>query len=85
MATKKYPIGTKVVFIANADMCYEARQDGGKIGKIVGEGAIDSAVVYLPDSVKNWGRHKTWYTNWKNVKPLVKKNEQLLFAFMDDG
>lgn len=84
MATKKYPIGTKVVFMANADMCYDARQDDGKIGKIIGEGALGSAIVFLPDSVKTYGRKCTWFVRWENVKPILVKNQQLLFSFMDN-
>jgi len=83
MATKKYPVGTQVVFIANPDMCYEARQDDGKVGEIVGESSLTNAIVFLPDSVKTCGKPKTWYTRWENVKPLVRKNQQLLFAFME--
>jgi hypothetical protein len=85
MADKeKYPIGTRVIFIANKNMCYEAKQDDGKIGKIVGESAFTgNAQVFIPDSAKSYGKHKTWYTNWANIKPLRIKGEQLEFEFMD--
>jgi len=83
MGIKKYPRGTKVVFIANEDMCHEAQQDDGKIGQIVGESVLGNAIVYLPDSAKSYGKHKTWYTDWANVKPVMIKGQQLLFAFMD--
>ena len=82
MATKEYPIGTKIVFIGNRNMCYEAKQDGGKVGKIVGRSYGGNAIVFLPDSVKSWGKEKTWHTSWKNIKLLIVKGEQLEFAFM---
>ncbi len=84
MEAKKYPIGTAVIFIASKDMCSEARQDDGKIGKIVGKSWSGRAQVYLPNSVKIYGKYKTWCTNWKNVKPVLIKNQQLLFDFMSD-
>lgn len=85
MAAKKYSIGTRVVFMAHADMCYEAQQDNGKVGEVMGESSTGDAMVFLPDSVKNYGKKRTWYTNWKNVKPVLVKNQQLLFEFMSDG
>jgi len=83
MAIKKYPIGTKVVFIANKNMCYEAQQDDGKIGKVVKDNSYGLARIFLPDSVK--GRNAGfWNTKWKNIKPVIVKGQQLLFSFMED-
>lgn len=84
MAAKKYPIGTAVIFIANEDMCYQAKQDDGKRGRVIGETSDGKAMICLPDSVKKWGTEYTWNTNWDNIKPLLTKNQQLLFAFMNE-
>lgn len=82
MESKKYPIGTKVVFIANESMCYQARQDDGKIGEVIGE-VFGNVRIFLSDSVKGHGCGY-WNTEWKNIKPLVVKGQQLLFAFMEE-
>lgn len=84
MATKKYPIGTKIRFIANEDMCYQAKKDDGKVGKVVGETPYGTVQIFLPDSVKGYNARCTWNTKWENIKPLALKNQQLLFAFMGE-
>lgn len=83
MAAKKYPIGTKIIFIAHAGMCHQARQDDGKKGRIIGETSAGRVKIFLPDSVKNWGTEYTWNTGWDDIKPISVKGQQLLFAFME--
>ena len=82
MDDKKYPVGTPIVFIAHKSMCTQAQQDDGKRGKIVGETSYGKVKIFLPNSVKNYGNEITWVTAWKNIKPLLQKNQQLLFSFM---
>lgn len=81
MNDKIYPIGTKIKFISHKEMCLQAQQDDGKIGEIISKTSY-SVRIFLPDSVKghNCG---FWNTEWKNIKPLIQKNQQLLFSFME--
>ena len=83
MSTKKYPVGTTIVFIANSSMCCQAKQDDGKKGKVIGETTDGKAMICLPDSVKKWGTEYTWNTDWDNIKPVITKGQQLLFSFME--
>ncbi len=84
---KKYPIGTKIRFIANNGMCSQARQDDGKVGVVTGETLYGNAEIYLLDSVKESGYDKehTWNTGWENIKPLIVKGQQLEFEFMSQN
>ena len=87
--TKKYPIGTKIRFIAD-ESCYSAAlADDGKIGTVV---KIKDMLVciYLPDS-KQWEntvedapKDITWTTKWECVEPVKEIGKQLLFSFMDE-
>ena len=78
---KTHFIGTKIRFIAHKGMCWSARMDDGKVGKIISKTSYNVR-IFLPDSVK--GRNRGfWNTEWKNIEPLLRKNQQLLFSFMD--
>lgn len=81
MATKKYPIGTTVIFMAKKDMCSQAQQDDGKVGEVI-ESDPWGVRIFLLESVKGKGCGY-WHTSWENIRPVVKKNQQLLFSFME--
>ena len=81
---KTYPIGTKIVFIAHKGMCSAALQDDGKKGEVIGETSYGEAIILLYSSAKNYGKKGEWNTSWSNIKPVIKKNQQLLFSFMVD-
>ncbi len=89
MATKKYPIGTKIRFIGDSkrkpnEFMYE---DDGLTGKIVG---IEQGypLIFLPESeyisvFSTKKRPATVQCDWYQIEPLVVKGEQLLFSFME--
>ncbi len=87
MATKKYPIGTRIRFI-------HPRIDTGKEGTIVGFSASGKPDVYLPTAKKHiiddyhptlpGGIKFTWHCHWDEIEPLAIKGQQLLFSFMKD-
>lgn len=81
MRDKMYPIGTEIIFIAHSGMCSLAIRDDGKRGKVVGETSCGEARIFLPTSVKGWSNEFTWITSWDNIKPIITKNQQLLFDF----
>ncbi len=83
MVDKKYPIGTRIRFIANESMCHEAKQDDGKIGVVVVGTTSYQIRIFLPDSVKS-STGGYWSTGRENIKPLAIKGQQLLFSFMDE-
>ena len=84
MTAKKYPIGTKIKFVANESMCYLAKQDNGKTGEIIGETSCGNAKIFLINSVKkNSSSEYTWNTGWENIEPVIVKGQQLMFDFME--
>ena len=81
---EKYPIGTKIKFIASEKSCFTAKQDDGKEGEVVNYmgGLIG---IYLPKSGNNSRFHNkqtTWLTRARNLQILPQKNQQLEFNFM---
>jgi len=78
MGNKRYPVGTKIMYMPNADnVCFTARGDIGKQGTVVKDLGYQVR-IHLPTSSKS---SKTWRTLWKNMVLLPQKNEQLLFDF----
>ena len=76
----KYPIGTAIKYTPNADnVCSKACEDIGKQGTVIGHFGCQ-VKIHLPTSEK---QSKTWRTLWKSITPVIKKNQQLLFSFMD--
>ena len=77
MADKTYPIGTKIRYTGYCKACKN------KIGEIV-EIRRNTYYITLPKStcsaMKNMGK---LMCNWSDVELAVRKNEQLLFAFME--
>ena len=78
----KFPIGSRIRYVPNTnDVNDMARKDIGKQGTVIEYSNLNYMVkIHLPTSEK---RSKTWRTLWKNIKPVIKKNQQLLFSFMD--
>ena len=75
----KYPIGAEIRYTPIEDVNRDACKDIGNQGTVV-EHDGNRVRIYLPTSAK-WS--KTWRTQWKNITPVIKKNQQLLFSFMD--
>jgi len=80
MATKKYPVGTKIKYKG----C--SLQDVGKEGTIVGYADDEIIWVVVPHSdvaLSIYGNHMhKWTTRLKDVEILSTPNLQLLFDFM---
>ena len=76
--SKTYPIGTKIKYIGYCRTC------DGKIGKVI-ENRESTCVITLPQStcsaVINGGG--TIICSFSDIVPLIVKNQQLLFAFME--
>lgn len=85
MSDKKYPIGTKIRYKRHNGTLSE--QLYGMTGKIVGI-VGNFPLIYLPAAsfVSEYSTKKrlaTVQTSWDTIEPLVVKNQQLLFSFMD--
>jgi len=79
MATKKYPIGTLIRYMGYCTKCK------GKVGKIV-EIHDNYCYIVLPQSTcSTFTSTGKAMCSWDDLELLVKKNEQLEFAFMNDG
>ena len=86
MATKTYPIGTKIRFL---NKCL----DTGLTGTIVGVSPSGKPDIFLPMAKKHVednyyptlsnGVKFTWHCRWEEIEPLVVKGQQLLFSFME--
>ena len=77
----KFPIGAAIRYTPDAyDVCSKACKDIGKQGTVIAYLGYNQVQIHLPTSEK---RSKTWRTLWKNITPVIKKNQQLLFSFMD--
>ena len=86
MATKKYPIGTKIRYIGDSNGNWWR---DGWTGTIVGI-MNDFPLIYLPKStfVSSYSTMEccvTVQTSWDAIERVVQKNQQLLFSFMQDG
>lgn len=87
MATKKYPVGTKIKFIGHDGMANRAKSDIGKCGIIVAipNDRVDEVIILLKKSEKPsftyHGKEATWKTLWVGIVPIAIKNQQLLFDF----
>ena len=84
---EKYPTGTKVKYIGYSNQNSEIAKDVGKVGKIVGT-HWNNPIIFLPESkhISNYSTEQmpaSWETGWDYLEILPRKNEQLLFAFMD--
>ena len=85
MATKKYPIGTRIRFLYD-------NEDKGKIGVITDANEV-SVTIYLPTAEKHIERgycptdHKgnkmSWYCDWNQIEVIPQVGQQLLFSFME--
>ena len=77
MSNKKYPIGTKIKYIGSCEGCKN------KIGEII-EACENTCYVILPKStcsmMENTGKV---ICSWSDIVPMLIKNQQLLFSFMD--
>ena len=79
----KFPIGAAIRYTPDAnDVCSTACKDIGKQGTVIkhSSGSGSQVTIHLPGSEKY---SKTWRTFWKNITPVIKKNQQLLFSFME--
>ena len=78
MNDKKYPIGTKIKYIGYCENCKN------KIGEII-KVRENNCTIILPKStcsmMKRLGRVTC---SWSDIELAVRKNQQLLFAFMDE-
>lgn len=82
---KKFPIGTKIRFIASERSCIPAKRDDGRTGEVV-EHVIDLIGIHLPGSNNNYrsqAKETTWLTKARNLRILSRKNQQLTFAFYE--
>ena len=88
MRAKKYPIGTKIRFL-------HSYIDTNKEGVIVGTSNDNRGLdIFLPTADKHIvdgyyptlsdGTKFTWHCRWDEIEPLVIKNQQLLFSFMEE-
>ena len=76
----KFPIGAAIVYTpSECNVCSTACEDIGKQGTVIAYLGYQ-VKIHLPMSEK---RSKTWRTLWKNITLLPKKNQQLLFSFME--
>ena len=73
---KKYPIGTKIRYNGYCYLCKD------KIGKVVG-GTKYICYLSLPESGCNIKHNQRIPCSWDSIELLVKKNQQLLFSFME--
>ena len=81
----KYPIGSRIIYAPNVNnVCSQASKDIGKQGTVIKHlsGSGSQVIIHLPESEKH---SKTWRTLWENIIPAIKKNEQLLFSFMQQS
>ena len=79
----KFPIGAAIRYTPDAnDVCSTACKDIGKQGTVIKHlsGPGSQVRIHLPTSEK---QSRTWGTLWKNITPVIKKNQQLLFSFME--
>ena len=78
----KYPIGTRIKYKGSA------KQDVGKEGKIVGWETDSIVRIVIPDSFVALDCYgdplHCWTTYITDVEILARKNEQLLFEFMNE-
>lgn len=78
MATKKYPIGTKIKYIGSCPKCK------GHVGKVV---EVSGASIYitLPQSLcRTFHFNNRIMCPWEDIEPVIVKGQHLLFAFMED-
>ena len=73
---KKYPVGTKIRYIGYCKKCK------GNTGEVVREYEL-SCRITLPHSRCNGVMNGTIVCSWRDIELLVKKNQQLLFSFME--
>ena len=74
---KTYPIGTKIKYIG---YCKKCKDKTGKVVDIWDNGCH----VILPQSLCSAAGPENRLTcTWSDIVPMIKKNEQLLFAFME--
>ena len=78
----KYPIGTRIRYKGSA------KEDVGKEGKIVGWESDDVIRIVVPGSILALDIYDdsshSWTTYITDVEVLARKNEQLLFNFMNE-
>ena len=85
MSKKVYPVGTKIRYKRHSGFCSEELHGmTGKVIAVVG----GFPLIYLPKAnfVSEYStkeRPATVQTNWDAIEPLVVKNQQLEFAFME--
>ena len=77
MSAKKYPIGTKIKYIGFCEKC------GGNTGEII-KVYERSCRITLPHSHCLSAKTGSIVCNWSDIELLIKKNEQLLFGFMEE-
>ena len=81
MATKRYPIGTKIRFIATPSMSFSARQDNGKTGVVV-DATLNRVCIFLPKSCNNDSDSPiSWNTTWEHIEKMPTEGEQLYFTY----
>ncbi len=75
---KPYPVGTAIKYIG---FCVKCR---GKTGKIIGVGELNCWVVLPQSTCGIFTTQGKALVPWSDVELLTKKNEQLLFSFMEE-
>ena len=73
---KTYPIGTKIKYVG---YCKKCKDKTGKIMRVYEH----SCRISLPQSTCTAATSGSIICNWDDIELLIKKNQQLLFAFMD--
>ena len=74
---KTYPIGTKIKYIG---YCRECKDE---IGKVVDIWSNVCSIILPQSPCGAAGPRKRLTCAWSDIIPVVVKNQQLLFAFME--
>ena len=86
---KKYPVGTRIRYIKDSPYANrQAKEDIGKVGKIVGFTRYNYPIILLSGSThvsqfSTKQRPASWSAGWCSIEVLSQKNQQLLFSFME--
>ena len=83
---KKYPVGTKIRYINGENSWHDFYEKKGTIVNII----RGYPLIYLPDSVEHScfstiDTPATIQCRWYEIEPLIIKNQQLLFSFMQQS
>ena len=84
---EEYPIGTKIRYIGTYNFDFFGEPLTGMVGRVV-DFIQFYPLVYLPGAkfksvYSTKERPATVQTSWNRIEKLVRKNQQLLFSFME--